>query len=87
MQRLRGAHCVDQDDGREEYALRCEAGSVQGTERRRGEVLSCDLDVEPDEATGIGYISHFVTCPQAERFRKKKNGKENELTEKHVIPD
>lgn len=42
-----------------------------------GEVLSCDLDVEPDEATGIGYISHFGTCPQAERFRKKKNGQEN----------
>lgn len=37
-----------------------------------GEVLSCDLDVEPDEATGIGYISHFGTCPQAERFRKRK---------------
>ena len=42
-----------------------------------GEVLSCDLDVEPDEATGIGYISHFGTCPQAERFRKKKNGQED----------
>ena len=36
-----------------------------------GEVLSCDLDVGPDEATGIGYISHFVTCPQAEQFRRK----------------
>ena len=33
--------------------------------------MSCDLDVEPDEATGIGYISHFVTCPQAGQFRKK----------------
>lgn len=35
-----------------------------------GEVLSCDLDVDPEEATGIGYISHFSTCPQAKRFRR-----------------
>lgn len=42
-----------------------------------GEVLNCDLDVEPDEATGVGYISHFVTCPQAERFRKRKNGQKD----------
>lgn len=35
-----------------------------------GEVLSCDLDVLSKEATGIGYVSHFSTCPQAQRFRR-----------------
>ena len=37
-----------------------------------GMVLSCDLDVEPETATGIGYISHWSTCPQAGRFRKRE---------------
>lgn len=35
-----------------------------------GEVLSCDVGVEPEEATGAGYISHFSTCPQAQKFRR-----------------
>ena len=37
-----------------------------------GTVLSCDLDVEPETATGIGYISHWSTCPQAGRLRKRE---------------
>lgn len=37
-----------------------------------GTVLSCDLDVEPETATGIGYISHWSTCPQAGRFRRRE---------------
>ena len=68
-------------------SMPCDAKPVLYKERKgaagkivtpNGEVLSCDLDVEPDEATGIGYISHFVTCPQAEQFRRKwalKDGK------------
>ena len=36
-----------------------------------GEVLSCDLDAAPEAATGVGYITHFSTCPQAGQFRKK----------------
>lgn len=35
-----------------------------------GEVLSCDLDVAAEEATGIGYVSHFSTCSQAKKFRR-----------------
>ena len=67
-------------------SMPCDAEPVLYKERKgaagkivtpNGEVLSCDLDVEPDEATGIGYISHFVTCPQAERFRKRKNGQKD----------
>ena len=61
-------------------SMPCDAEAVLYKERKgaagkivtpNGEVLSCELDVEPDEATGIGYISHFVTCPQAEWFRRK----------------
>lgn len=37
-----------------------------------GEVLSCELDVAPDDATGVGYVSHFATCPQAGKFRRKE---------------
>lgn len=36
-----------------------------------GEVVACDFAGEPSEATGIGYISHFATCPCGENFRKK----------------
>jgi len=39
---------------------------------RNGEVLSCVFEGDPDKATGIGYISHWSTCPCAERFRKEK---------------
>lgn len=37
-----------------------------------GEVISCDLKGALDKATGIGYVSHFSTCPQAGRFRTGK---------------
>ena len=36
-----------------------------------GEVRSCELQGEPDGATGIGYISHFSTCPKGASFKKK----------------
>ena len=35
-----------------------------------GQVLSCDLNVEPSQATGVGFVSHFSTCPQADKFRR-----------------
>lgn len=35
-----------------------------------GEVISCEFEGDPQSATGIGYISHFSTCPQANNFRK-----------------
>ena len=41
-----------------------------------GEIISCTFDAKPEEMTGIGYISHWSTCPQASSFRKKmKEGK------------
>lgn len=37
-----------------------------------GEVVSGELPDDPQNATGIGYISHFATCPEADQFRKKR---------------
>ena len=51
---------------------RARAGAPGKVVTPNGEVLSCELNVAPDEATGIGYVSHFATCPQAEKFRRKE---------------
>ena len=37
-----------------------------------GEVCSADLSGEPNKASGVGYISHFATCPMAGSFRRQK---------------
>lgn len=37
-----------------------------------GEVVSGEITEDSTHATGIGYISHFATCPQADFFRKKR---------------
>lgn len=34
-----------------------------------GEVISGEPQSDPNKATGIGYISHFATCPKANEFR------------------
>ena len=36
-----------------------------------GEVIGADLEGDPQEATGIGYISHFATCPNANTHRRR----------------
>lgn len=36
-----------------------------------GTVVSAELNVPADEATGIGHISHWATCPVANKFRRK----------------
>ena len=36
-----------------------------------GEVVSCISGVNADEANGYGYVSHFATCPNAQKHRKK----------------
>ena len=35
-------------------------------------VVSCDFDGPIEEMTDVGYISHFATCPFADRHRKKR---------------
>ena len=37
---------------------------------KKGEVLSAELEGLPGMETGLGYITHFATCPDAEKFRK-----------------
>lgn len=40
-----------------------------------GEVFRANLTGDLAQATGIGYRSHFATCPAANKFRKDyKNG-------------
>jgi len=36
-----------------------------------GEVISCVFEGDEDAATGIGYISHFSTCPKAAKFKRR----------------
>lgn len=35
-----------------------------------GEVRSCLFEGDPNTATGIGYVSHFSTCPQVAKFKR-----------------
>lgn len=37
-----------------------------------GEVHSCSLSGEPNNAVGVGYIPHWATCQNANDFRQKK---------------
>lgn len=37
-----------------------------------GEVLSCVFEGDPQKATGIGYVSHWSTCPCAGQFKRRK---------------
>jgi len=39
--------------------------------RPDGVTVSCEYEGDLDKATGIGYISHFSTCPQAKNFKRK----------------
>ncbi len=36
-----------------------------------GEIISCEFEGDRQTISGIGYISHFSSCPEAGRFRKK----------------
>ncbi len=46
-----------------------EKGKVVTT---NGEVLSCVFEGDPQTATGIGYVSHWSTCPCAGQFKRRK---------------
>lgn len=35
-----------------------------------GKVVTGIIDVDPSEADGYGYISHFATCRRASNFRR-----------------
>lgn len=56
----------------EQITYEQKAGGSMKVVTPNGEVISGELAVDPQKATGIGYISHFATCPEADSFRKKR---------------
>ena len=60
MARLYAYKCIQAEDGKEKIVT------------PNGEVLSGELvGAGTQDATGVGYISHFATCPNAASHRKK----------------
>lgn len=39
---------------------------------QEGETVRGSRDGDAEEMTDLGYIPHFVTCPKADEFRKKR---------------
>ena len=37
-----------------------------------GDLVSCELNGDPDEITNVGYIPHWATCPNAAQHKRKK---------------
>ena len=37
-----------------------------------GMVISCELDGDPQAATGVGYRPHWATCPKADQFKGRR---------------
>lgn len=50
---------------------RKENGGKEKIVTQDGEVVSGVTGVSPEEADGIGYISHFATCSQSKRFQRR----------------
>lgn len=46
-------------------------GGTQKIVTPNGEVLSAEIEGDPDKATGVGYISHFATCPFSDQHRRR----------------
>ena len=53
-------------------AYKEEHGGKEKIVTPNGEVISGTFDAKPEEMTGIGYIPHWSTCPQASCFKRKK---------------
>ena len=58
----------------------CDAEQVRYRERKgaagkvvtpNGGVLSADIGIAPEDATGVGYVPHWATCPAAGEFRRR----------------
>lgn len=76
---MRGRNHLDKNNVGESY-VPCNAKEVVYWEnkdgkanivRPNGEVVRADLEGEEGEETGIGYISHFATCPNANSHRRR----------------
>lgn len=62
-------------------SMPCDASPVYYKERaggpdrivtQNGMTLSCEIVTDPNIATGIGYVPHWATCPQAGKFKKER---------------
>ena len=60
-------------------SMPCDAAPVMYWEKKgakgkvvtkNGEVISCVFEGEIGDATGIGYLPHWATCPGSKQFRK-----------------
>ena len=38
----------------------------------RGEIFACTIVTDKAQADGFARLSHYATCPHADRFRKRK---------------
>lgn len=47
------------------------AGGKERIVTPTGDVVACVTGVNASEADGFGYVSHFATCPEAIRHRKR----------------
>lgn len=56
----------------EQITYQQKAGGSLKVVTPNGEVISGELAGDPQKATGIGFISHFATCPEADKFRKPR---------------
>lgn len=37
-----------------------------------GETVRCELDGDLNNSTGVGYVPHWATCPNADQHRRRK---------------
>ena len=65
----------------EEVAYWQRTGGSKKIVTPNGEVVSAELEGDPQTATGIGYISHFATCPCADQFRKPRKSDRKKVQE------
>ncbi len=51
--------------------FKSETGGKERIVTEQGNIISGKTGVSREEADGIGYISHFATCPYADEHRKR----------------
>lgn len=50
-------------------------GSIRGKHTiitPNGETVRCELDGPLNDSTGVGYVPHWATCPNADSHRRRK---------------
>ena len=64
-------------------SMPCDADQITYWEKKNGtkvivtpngEVIHAETEGDLNTATGVGYISHFATCPNANQHRRRTDG-------------